>query len=73
MKIKKILLIPKMLFSLASCNKNVNKINNIDINSILKEINEYYFTKKIFKGVESFSNKLDLKYILLMDNKEWKI
>ena len=39
----------------------------------LNEINEYYFTKKIFKGVESFSNKLDLKYILLMDNKEWKI
>ena len=53
--------------------------NNLKINFItdgkvnLKEINEYYFTKKIFKGVESFSNKLDLKYILLMDNKKWII
>ena len=52
-------------------NLKINFITDGEVN--LKEINEYYFTKKIFKGVESFSNKLDLKYILLMDNKEWKI
>ena len=69
-------------------NKEYSHVNDIDItieNNILKidfitdgkvnlnEINEYYFTKKIFKGVESFSNKLDLKYIMLMDNNVWKI
>ena len=53
---------------------NILKINFIMDGEVnLKEINEYYFTKKIFKGVESFSNKLDLKYIMLIDNKEWKI
>ena len=52
-------------------NLKINFITDGEVN--LKEINEYYFTKKIFKGVESFSNKLDLKYIMLMDNKKWKI
>ena len=52
-------------------NLKINFITDGEVN--LKEINEYYFTKKISKGVESFSNKLDLKYILLMDNKKWII
>ena len=53
---------------------NMLKINFITDGKInLKEINEYYFTKKIFKGVESFSNRLNLKYIMLIDNKKWKI
>ena len=52
-------------------NLKINFITDGEVN--LKEINEYYFTKKIFKGVESFSNKLDLKYIMLIDNKKWKI
>lgn len=43
--------------------------HNIDMN----EVSEYYFTKKIFKAIESFSNKLNLKYKILMDNKEWNI
>lgn len=42
---------------------------NIDIN----EVNDYYFTKKIFKAIESFSNKLDLNYKILMDDKDWNI
>lgn len=40
--------------------------NNLDKN----EFNEYYFTKKVFKAIESFSNKLNLKYQVMIDNKE---
>lgn len=40
---------------------------------IMKEINNYYFTDKVFKAVEAFSKKLNLKYYVLMDNKVWKL
>ena len=40
--------------------------NKLDIN----EFNEYYFTKKVFKAIESFSNKLNLNYQVMIDNKE---
>ena len=43
--------------------------NNLDI----IELNEYYFTKKIFKSIDSFSKKLNLDYKVLMDSKEWNI
>lgn len=50
------------------------KINIVtDGNINLKEINEYYFTPKIFKAIETFANKMDLKHLVLMDNEEWKI
>ena len=50
------------------------KINFItDGNINLKEVNEYYFTQKIFKAIESFATKLDLKHLILMDNREWEI
>lgn len=50
------------------------KINFITDGEIdLKEINEYYFTEKIFKAIEAFSNKLKLKYLIFLDNEEWKI
>ena len=39
----------------------------------IDEINEYYFTIKVFKAIEAFSNKLNLKYKILMDNKPWII
>lgn len=39
----------------------------------IKEINEYYFTPKVFKGIEAFSKKLNLKYNVYMDNKPWNI
>ena len=39
----------------------------------LEEINNYYFTKKVFKAIDSFSNKLGLKYSILMDEKIWNI
>ena len=42
---------------------------NIDI----REVNEYYFTSKVFKAIEAFSKKMDLKYYILMDNKTWNL
>lgn len=40
---------------------------------IMKELNEYYFTTKIFKAIETFSNRLNLKYNILIDNKTWNL
>ena len=40
--------------------------NNLDLN----EFNDYYFTKKVFKAIEAFSNKLNLEYKILIDNIE---
>ena len=42
---------------------------NIDI----REVNEYYFTSKVFKAIEAFSKKMDLKFYILMDNKTWNL
>ncbi len=39
----------------------------------MKELNDYYFTKKVFKAIESFSNKVGLKYKVLIDNTTWDI
>lgn len=44
-----------------------------DGNMDLDEVNEFYFTKKVFKAIESFANKLELDYSILLDNKEWKL
>ncbi len=43
--------------------------NNMDV----KEANEYYFTKKVFKAIDSFSNIVNLNYKILRDNNEWII
>ncbi len=43
--------------------------NRID----LKELNEYYFTKKVFNAIKSFANKLGLKYKVLLDGEKWNI
>jgi len=37
----------------------------------MDEVNNYYFTKKLFMAIESFSKKLGLKYSILMDGKIW--
>lgn len=42
---------------------------NIDI----EEVSNYYFTSKVFKAIEAFSNKLNLKYNILMDNNIWNL
>lgn len=52
----------------------VLKINFItDGNIDIKEVNEYYFIQKVFKAIESFANKMNLKYKILLDSKEWII
>lgn len=43
--------------------------NKIDIN----ELNDYYFTKKVFSAINSFSSKMDLNFKVFLDNKEWNI
>lgn len=50
-------------------------IFNFKSNSKLnkKELNEYYFTKKIFKAIDSFCNKVDKKYKIKLNNEEWNI
>ena len=55
-------------------NDNKMAVNFItDGNLDLKETNEYYFTKKVFKAIKSFSNKLGLNYYILLDNNPWYI
>lgn len=44
-----------------------------DKNIDMKEVNNYYFTYKVFKAIDAFSKKLNLKYIILMDNKIWNL
>ena len=39
----------------------------------MKEVNEFYFTPKVFKAIEAFSNRLKLKYNILMDDKTWEL
>lgn len=40
---------------------------------IMEEVNRYYFTHKVFKAIEAFSKKLNLKHYILMDNKTWEL
>ena len=49
----------------------VNFITDSKINK--EEVNNYYFTKKVFKAIDSFCKKLGLKYSVLMDGKTWNI
>lgn len=44
-----------------------------DGNMNMKEVNEYYFTKKVFNSIESFSNKAGLTWKVLLDNNLWSI
>lgn len=44
-----------------------------DGNMIMEEVNDYYFTKKVFKAIQAFSKKLDLNYSILLDNKSWNL
>lgn len=53
---------------------NLLTINFItDGKIIMEEVNNYYFTDKVFKAVEAFSKKLDLEYLILIDNKIWTL
>lgn len=43
--------------------------NNLDI----EEMMNYYFTKKIFNSIKAFANKLNLGYLVLIDNNKMEI
>jgi HD superfamily phosphohydrolase YqeK len=38
-----------------------------------KEVNEYYFTHKIFKSIQTFAEKLNLTHEIFMDDKIWTL
>lgn len=55
-----------------SIENNLLSINFItDGKMIIEEVNQYYFTEKVFKAIEAFSKKLNLEYSIFMDNKCW--
>lgn len=54
-----------------------NKIMNIyfiaDKYINIKELNEFYFVKKIFRAIESFANSVNLEYNIYMNDNKWII
>lgn len=53
---------------------NSLKINFICDEKINKpELEEYYFTLKVFKAIKAFSNKLNLTPIVLFNHEKWKM
>ena len=56
-------------------NENDMLIFNFKANSKLniKELNKYYFTKKIFKAIDSFCNKINKNYEVRINNKKWNL
>lgn len=47
------------------------RIQKLEYNKLDKKIN--YFTAKVFKAIETFSNKLNLDYYILIDNNSWNL
>ena len=45
----------------------------VDTYNNMKEVNEYYFTKKVFNAIKSFSSKVGLTWKVLLDNNIWSI
>lgn len=50
---------------------NVNFYVGEDID--IEELNEFYFTKKVFKAIESFSNKINLGFCVYMNGDVWNL
>ena len=57
-------------FEIKNNNFCINFICDDEIN--LEELNNYYFTKKVFKSIQSFADKLNLSPKVLMNNKIWE-
>ncbi len=53
-------------------NDNLNIYFECDDKLDLDELNDYYFTKKIFNAVKSFSKKMNLHPNLFINNKKWE-
>ncbi len=56
-------------FEIEKNNFYINFICDQEIN--LEELNNYYFTKKVFKAIQSFSNQLNLSPKVLINNNIW--
>lgn len=55
-----------------SINSNCLNINfTTDKTFDIDELNEYYFTKKLFKAIKVFSDRLGLKQIIKLNNVKW--
>lgn len=55
-----------------SINESILTITFITDNKLdFEEVNSYYFTDKVFKAIEAFSKKFNLRYNVLLDNKIW--
>ncbi len=57
-------------FEITNNNFYINFICDEKIN--LEELNNYYFTKKVFKAIKAFSNKLNLTPKVSINNKIWE-
>lgn len=57
-------------FEINNTNFYINFICDDEIN--LEELNNYYFTKKVFKAIQSFSNKLNLSPKVSINSKSWE-
>lgn len=59
---------------IVSTDNNCLIVNFItDGNMNMNELNEYYFTKKVFNAIKSFSSKVGLTWKVLLDNNIWSI
>ena len=53
-------------------NESILTITFITDNKLdFEEVNSYYFTDKVFKAIEAFSKKFNLRYNVLLNNKIW--
>ena len=57
-------------FKITNNNFYINFICDEEIS--LDELNNYYFTKKVFKAIKSFSNRLNLSPKVSINNKLWE-
>ena len=54
--------------------EGILKVNFVCDNKINKKVvEEFYFTKKVFKSIDIFAKKMDLKPCILFNNKKWQI
>lgn len=66
---RQLLFINDIIFKIENKCLIVNFI--VDKNININELNEFYFTSKVFKAIESFSIKTSLNYKILMNNSLW--
>ena len=66
---RQFLYIEDINFKLKEKTLEVNFLVHEDID--LDELSNYYFIKKVFKAIEAFCKKVNLNYIIFVNDKEW--